>query len=63
VSSIGARAFTGCERMRGVYFLGNAPSIGDNAFDDDDETTIYYLAGTKGWGVEFGGRITYHWRR
>ena len=30
-------------------------------FDDDDNATVYYLAGTTGWGRSFGGRPAVLW--
>jgi len=40
-----------------VDFQGNAPrAAGANCFHDDNGATVYYLPGTTGWGVTFGGR-------
>ncbi len=33
--------------MTAIYFLGNAPSLGDYVFDLDSNATIYYLSGTR----------------
>jgi hypothetical protein len=58
VTNIGSAAFHSCTSLRGVYFLGNAPSVSSSVFDGADNTTIYYLPGTTGWGTPFGGRPT-----
>ncbi|MGO8928396.1 MAG: leucine-rich repeat protein [Limisphaerales bacterium] len=47
VTSIGNCAFEGCIAMTAIYFLGNAPSLGDYVFDLDSNATIYYLSGTR----------------
>jgi hypothetical protein len=62
VTSAGNDAFAGCTSLTSVYFLGNAPSLGgENVFLDDNNATVYYLAGTTGWGTTFGGRPTALW--
>ncbi len=53
VTSIGDYAFAGCP-ITSAYFLGNAPPDNGTAFTDDP-ATVYYLAGTTGWGSTFGG--------
>ena len=55
VTSIGDLSFYLCTNLTGVYFQGNAPSIGSDVFDGDNDATVYYLAGTTGWGTTFGG--------
>ena len=55
VTSIGAWAFQGCYFLGSVYFKGNAPSVGWNVFELDDNVTVYYLPGATGWGPTFGG--------
>jgi hypothetical protein len=35
--------------LTGVYFEGNAPSIGVYVFLGDNNVTVYYLLGTTGW--------------
>ena len=37
-----------------LYFTGNAPSLGTDAFYSTP-ATIYYLPGTSGWTGTFGG--------
>ncbi len=54
-------AFAGCVSLAGAYFRGDAPSVGDSVFANADRATVYYLAGTLGWGATFGGRPTALW--
>jgi hypothetical protein len=57
VASIGSQAFYNCY-LTGIYFQGNAPSLGGHVFDFDNKTTVYYLPWTTGWGTPgapFGG--------
>ena len=55
-------AFYYCTNLAGVYFWGNAPSLGsDDVFEGATNATVYYLAGTTGWGTTFGGRPTAVW--
>ena len=61
VTNIGVLAFSGCTNLTGVYFKGNAPSLAEYVFLEDDSATIYYLLGTTGWGTNFGGRPTAPW--
>jgi hypothetical protein len=61
VKSIGNGAFTDCCRLKGLYFLGNAPgSIGLNMFDCGSPTA-YYLPSTTGWGSTFAGIPAVPW--
>jgi hypothetical protein len=42
--------------------MGNAPSLGGSSvFQGDNYATVFYLAGTAGWGPWFGGRPTALW--
>src|SRR5665213_1807935 len=50
VISIFTDAFNDCNSLTSVYFMGNAPSGGDGVFEGDNNVTVYYLAGTTGWG-------------
>ena len=64
--SIRDYAFFNCPNLTGVYFRGNAPSLGGaNVLtahpNGDNPATIYYLANTTGWGKTFGGRPTSVW--
>ena len=55
-------AFFDCTSLTEVYFKGNAPSVGSDVFDNSNNTTIYYLPGSTGWGTTFGGRPTSLWQ-
>jgi uncharacterized repeat protein (TIGR03803 family) len=55
VTSIRTNAFAGCTSLISVYCEGNAPGLGSGVFYQDDNATVYYLAGTTGWGATFGG--------
>jgi len=62
VSNIGAHALYNCASLAGVYFGGNAPTLGDlDVFNGDNNATVYYLAGTTGWGPTFGGLPAVLW--
>jgi hypothetical protein len=37
--------------LTGVYFTGNAPSLGSSVFGTDNKLTVYCLPGTTGWDV------------
>jgi hypothetical protein len=55
VTSIGNEAFFACRSLTAVTFLGDAPKIGDSAFEKSSPT-IYREAVAKGWGDTFAGR-------
>ena len=55
VTSIRHRAFRYCTSLTTVTFLGDAPKIGDNAFEESSPT-IYRKADAKGWGDTLAGR-------
>src|ERR1035441_3601171 len=55
VTSIGNSAFDYCTSLTGVYFNGNAPSLGLSVFTADNNATVYYLPGTSGWSSTFAG--------
>jgi hypothetical protein len=62
VTSIDDGAFRRCPSLTGVYFWGNAPSLGGSAvFYPDYNATVYYLPGTRGWGATYGGLPTAVW--
>jgi hypothetical protein len=61
VTSIGDDAFMNCTSLTGVYFQGNAPSLGWYVFNGANNATVYYLPGTTGWGPTFGGRPAVRW--
>ncbi len=55
-------AFYGCTRLTGVYFNGNAPTnVAQGLFDTAPNVTVYYRAGTTGWGTKYAGRPTALW--
>ena len=61
LKSIGNGAFTDCQRLKGLYFLGDAPgSIGLSLFDVSG-VTAYYLPSTTGWGSTFAGIPAVPW--
>ncbi|MDB6040599.1 MAG: Cell surface protein, partial [Verrucomicrobiales bacterium] len=76
VITIGDGAFYDCIGLRSVYFLGNAPNIAQlqssfhqlrsltlvlPPFQSANRATIFYRAGTSGWGATFAGRPTMLW--
>jgi hypothetical protein len=46
--------FENCYSLTSAYFQGNAQPDDADAFLNDP-TTVYYQAGTTGWGSYFGG--------
>jgi len=64
VTNIGARAFSGCYRLTGAYFKGDAVNldVAPDAFQGATDATVYYLPGKTGWGLALGGRPTALWR-
>jgi hypothetical protein len=55
-------AFIDCYDLTGVYFQGDAPSIGASVFDNDTNAIAYYLPYTEGWtGPTFGGLPLMSW--
>jgi len=61
VATIGSRAFSSCSSLAGVYFEGNAPTPGTYLFQYSNNVTVYYQAGTSGWGATYGDRPTALW--
>jgi hypothetical protein len=55
VTNLGEFVFGDCPDLVGVYFQGNAPATDGTAFLDDNQPTVYYLAGTSGWTGTFAG--------
>ena len=49
INNIGDRAFQNDTNLTGIYFKGDAPSIGSNVFAGDTKAVVYYLPGTSGW--------------
>lgn len=54
VTNIGPYAFQRCTALTGIYFLGDAPSIGSYVFNYDAKATVYYLPDKSGWSSPFG---------
>jgi hypothetical protein len=55
-------AFSTCPSLSAVNFKGNAPCLGGmSVFEGDNDATVYYLPGTTGWGLTYGGRPTALW--
>ena len=64
VTSIGTWAFYDCTSLTEVFFLGDAPSAVGRVFSGANQATVYYVAGTTGWGAWFDGRPTkVYWPR
>jgi len=60
VVSLGSEAFGYCFNLATFFFQG-APPADDGTEFDSDPATIYYLAGTSGWGSTLGGIPTVLW--
>jgi len=53
---LSSETFQSCTNLVGIYFNGNQPTLQDSTvFAKDLLATVYYLAGTTGWGTTFGG--------
>lgn len=66
LSYLGIGTFIGCTNLVAVYFRGNPPELRTDwaaldIFIRDNSPTVYYLAGTVGWGATFGGIPTKLW--
>jgi hypothetical protein len=67
VTNIGNYAFSNCTNLTGVYFQGNAPSVGCCMFAHGEHVavnaTIYYLPGMTGWAnfAQLTGRPAVLW--
>lgn len=61
LTNIASDAFLVCSNLAGIFFKGNAPTLGDAVFAYDSIATVYYLPATKGWGPTFGGVPTKLW--
>ncbi|MGC9940603.1 MAG: leucine-rich repeat domain-containing protein [Verrucomicrobiota bacterium] len=60
VTTIGDYAFQDCNALTNAYFYGNAVDD-DGTIFSGDTGTVYYLAGTTGWGPTFGSLPTAVW--
>src|ERR1039458_2014069 len=56
VTNLGYLELSSCFSLMGVYFQGNAPSLGQSVFSGDLLATVYYLPtpGATIWGATFG---------
>jgi hypothetical protein len=61
LSNIGFGVFDNCYNMPGIYFMGNAPAMNSDVFDNDNITIAYYLPGTTGWSTNFDSLPTALW--
>jgi hypothetical protein len=64
VTNIGDHAFYTTYypgKLEGIYFKGNAPSVGPFAFYGDDNATAYYLPGTTNWNSTLDGLPAVLW--
>jgi hypothetical protein len=62
VISIGSSAFASCTNLTSVYFEGNAPTpVPSFLFQNATNVTVYYRAGTTGWGSTYAGQPTALW--
>jgi hypothetical protein len=64
VVNVGIDAFSDCNALQQAFFLGNAPLVDGRLGSSDSSVfssfgtesgTVYYYAGTSGWGSTFGG--------
>src|SRR6185295_19088658 len=63
VIGIGDFAFYGCTILQGLYFYGNAPTLGGSSvFQALNHPTAYYQTGTTGWSSTYGGLSTAVWK-
>ena len=62
VTNIGDYAFEDCNGLE-VICPGNAPTIGSNVFNGDSwlGKLIFYMLGTTGWSLWFGGLLSVMW--
>jgi hypothetical protein len=63
VKKMGPGIFEECPSLRKILFLGDAPEC-ENPFGDalPRGVTIYYMAGTTGWGDSWAGVPTKEWK-
>jgi hypothetical protein len=61
VDGIGYAAFAECSRLGDIYCAGAPPSMDDHRPFQGISATVYYLAGTPGWGESFKGLPTAVW--
>jgi len=51
VTNVGNGAFGYCTSLAGLYFQGNAPSLGSSVFESVPAVTVYYRLAMSGWGT------------
>lgn len=62
VTNLGPGVFSECSRLIAVYFLGDAPGVGNySIFRSTLHATVYYLPGSQGWDSIFGDRPAVAW--
>jgi hypothetical protein len=61
ITTLGFQDFASCDSLAGIYFLGNAPGVDADVFDNDSAAIVYYLPGTTGWNTQFDGLPTALW--
>ena len=64
VTNIEYSAFASCIFLTGAYFYGKAPSVGEAAFNNSTNATIYHLTDATGWPPvpePWAGRPTALW--
>jgi len=61
VTDIGDRVFYDCTSLTNVIFQGSAPRLGEYVFHGVNSATVYYLAGTQGWALTWGGLPALEW--
>lgn len=61
VTTIESFAFWHCYNLTGIYFRGDAPSVGSSIFALSYDTTVYYSLDSSGWSTSFSGHPTVLW--
>ena len=61
VTNIGDGAFGSCTSLAGIFFTGNAPTVGSAVFNSDDHASVYYLPATLGWSSTLDGLPALLW--
>ena len=56
VAAIENLAFNGCDKLMGMTFYGNAPTIGVLLFGSSSPCTAYVRRSSTGWGVTIPGK-------
>jgi hypothetical protein len=62
IASLANYAFYYCNNLVGIYFQGNQPTLGGSSvFTGDNNTTIYFLPNSVGWGSALAGVTNVLW--